>query len=75
MRQPAKGNIIQNVKVQVTAILTVTVETAPGADTNKILSSVGPEVLRLIRQIPFVAEVEAIDVREVVPPMRSTANH
>lgn len=69
------GNILQNMKVRIETIVTVTLETPPGADTGKILSSLGPEVLRRIREIPFVANVEGITIEEVIPPMKSMANH
>lgn len=72
---PAPGNIIQNIKVRIDTVLTVTMETPPGADTAKILSALGPEVLKRIREIPFVASVEAIEVEEIVPPMKSDMNH
>jgi hypothetical protein len=69
------GNIIQNMRIRVTAILTATLETPPGADTQKMLNALGPEILKRIKDIPCVANVEAIDIEEVVPPMQSKMNH
>lgn len=75
MNPSIPGNIIQNMRVRIETIVNVTLETPPGADTGKILSTLGPEVLRRIQGIPFVASVEAIDVSEVAPPMKSSLNH
>lgn len=75
MRPTRPGFIIQNMRVNVTTILTVTLETPPGADTQKILSALGPEILSRIRGIPCVANVETISIEEIVPPMRSDKSH
>jgi hypothetical protein len=63
--------IIQNIPIKITAVLTATVKTPPGADTQKIFDSLLPEVIRRIQAIPWVAKVEGVGVEEIMPEMKS----
>lgn len=71
MRNPAPGHIIQDIPIRATIIMMARVETLPGADTQKILDAVGPELLTRVRSIPCVADVSWITIEEVIPKMAS----
>ena len=63
--------IIQNIRIKVEMELTATVETPIGADTQKILDSLGPEVVSRVQAIPWVARLHEAHVTEVAPKMAS----
>jgi hypothetical protein len=67
--------IIQNIPVRITAILTATVRTPSGADTQKILDSMLPEVAKRIKAIPWVAQLDAVGVEEIMPEMKSNMDN
>lgn len=67
--------IVQNIKLDIKLILVATIKTPPGADTQRILNDMGPEIVRRVREIPWVAGIESLDVSEVVQGMPSERSH
>lgn len=67
--------ISQNIKLDIRIVVIANIRTPPGADTQAILNDMGPEIIFRVKDIPWIAGIESLNLSEVVPDMPSTRSH